>query len=186
MIYMIHCPALGLNLDLSGEKSKDCVAIRFSKDEAIECANTMPDKRKSMGLDTGCVYVTEAGRKVIYKSEGGEMNINYCNPGDTLIYNDGREGHTNRKAVVLEVGQNFIIVQFEDRASSTTIMNHDKAWTDFLSLVLTFPKFNEYITNYESIHGIGSVKFTAKNSSWTIGEEIWIHDHETGLVRRHK
>lgn len=52
--------------------------------------------------------------------------------GDILLYNDGREGHQDVKAEVITSGDNFVVVQFVDRAESTTIYHHEKAWTDYL------------------------------------------------------
>lgn len=52
--------------------------------------------------------------------------------GDTLLYNDGREGHIDVKAEVLRQGDDSVVVQFADRAESTTIFYTDKAWTDYL------------------------------------------------------
>lgn len=52
--------------------------------------------------------------------------------GDILLYNDGREGHIDVKAEVIVLGDNFVVVQFVDRAESTTIYFTDKAWTDYL------------------------------------------------------
>lgn len=54
-------------------------------------------------------------------------------PHDTIIYNDGRQGHINIKAEVLEnIPDILLIVQIEDRAVETRIAYHDKAWTDYL------------------------------------------------------
>jgi hypothetical protein len=52
--------------------------------------------------------------------------------GERVVYNDRREGHTNIVAVVLEIHQNFMIVQFEDRADTTKISFSDRQWMDFL------------------------------------------------------
>ena len=38
-----------------------------------------------------------------------------------IVYNDGRAGHTDIKAEILELHENFILVQFEDRADTTNI-----------------------------------------------------------------
>lgn len=53
--------------------------------------------------------------------------------GDTLVYNDGRDGHKDVKCVVLEVYPDRMLVQFEDRADVTTIRFSDKAWMDYLT-----------------------------------------------------
>jgi hypothetical protein len=52
--------------------------------------------------------------------------------GERIVYNDGRDGHTNINAVVLEIHPNFMIVQFEDRADTTKIRFSDRQWMDFL------------------------------------------------------
>ena len=41
--------------------------------------------------------------------------------GQTLTYDDGRSNHRNSKAVVLAVFEPFFIVQFKNRADTTTI-----------------------------------------------------------------
>lgn len=51
---------------------------------------------------------------------------------ERIVYNDGRDGHTNINAVVLEIHQDFMIVQFEDRADTTKISFSDRRWMDFL------------------------------------------------------
>ena len=48
--------------------------------------------------------------------------------GQTLTYDDGRPNHRNSKAVVLAVFKPFFIVQFEDRADTTTIRWNDEEW----------------------------------------------------------
>ncbi len=55
-------------------------------------------------------------------------------PGDTLVYDDGRPGHRGVKAVVVSNGTGSLIVQFEDRAETTTIKHNDSGWTDYLKL----------------------------------------------------
>lgn len=42
-------------------------------------------------------------------------------PGTVLTYNDGREGHNGIKAVVLTVGERYLVAQFEDRADTTKV-----------------------------------------------------------------
>ena len=54
--------------------------------------------------------------------------------GATLIYNDGRAGHTAARAVVVSVNQSAVVVQFDDRADTTTIRTSDRAWLDFLTI----------------------------------------------------
>lgn len=54
--------------------------------------------------------------------------------GAKLIYNDGRAGHSGVVCEVLAVGDNAMVVQFEDRASTNTIRFHDRAWMDYLTV----------------------------------------------------
>lgn len=54
-------------------------------------------------------------------------------PGDILIYNDGRPGHTKIPGTVLTIGDNFFTLQFDDRADITTVYNRDTAWINFLA-----------------------------------------------------
>ena len=54
--------------------------------------------------------------------------------GATLIYNDGREGHSGMPALVLAVNNNIMTVQFEDRADTTTIRLDDNGWMNFLTV----------------------------------------------------
>jgi hypothetical protein len=64
------------------------------------------------------------------------MNANQAQkilPGAILIYNDGRQGHTSAKCEVLTVSNISLLVQFEDRADTTTIKFTDAAWINFLS-----------------------------------------------------
>ncbi len=53
--------------------------------------------------------------------------------GQTLTYNDGRPGHTDQKAVVLNILSNCFVVQFEDRASTTTIRWDDAGWMRYIT-----------------------------------------------------
>ena len=52
--------------------------------------------------------------------------------GDILVYDDGRAGHRDVKAVVLSNEKNSLIVQFEDRADTTSIKHDDVGWTKYL------------------------------------------------------
>ncbi len=54
------------------------------------------------------------------------------NSGDILVYDDGRPGHSGVKAVVLSNHENNVIVQFEDRADTTTIRHDEVGWTKYL------------------------------------------------------
>lgn len=53
--------------------------------------------------------------------------------GSYIIYNDGRPGHIGVRAVVLEVDNEGMTVQFEDRANPTLIMFSDKEWMNFIT-----------------------------------------------------
>ena len=52
----------------------------------------------------------------------------------TIVYDDGRPGYQNVKAVVLSRTAKGMIVQFEDRADTTYIPFSDRAWMDFISV----------------------------------------------------
>jgi hypothetical protein len=53
--------------------------------------------------------------------------------GQRIVYNDGRPGHTNAKATVLCANRSAMVVQFDDRADTTTICFSDAAWMRFIS-----------------------------------------------------
>lgn len=53
-------------------------------------------------------------------------------PGEFVIYNDGREGHIDVRAVVLSVDSQGMMVSFEDRADVTRIQFNQPAWMNFL------------------------------------------------------
>jgi hypothetical protein len=53
-------------------------------------------------------------------------------PGMFIVYNDGRPGHTNAKAVILEVDKAGMVVSFEDRADTTRISFDDSAWMEHI------------------------------------------------------
>lgn len=55
--------------------------------------------------------------------------------GGRISYNDGRPGHQNVQATVLEMGREGMTVQFDDRADTTYIRFSDRAWVDFISVV---------------------------------------------------
>lgn len=52
--------------------------------------------------------------------------------GARIVYNDGRPGHTDVFATVLVVKTDGMIVQFDDRAESTSIRFSDRGWMDFI------------------------------------------------------
>jgi hypothetical protein len=55
-------------------------------------------------------------------------------PGSRIIYNDGRQGHTDVAATVIEVDSAQMIVQFEDRADTTRIKFSDSNWMDYITI----------------------------------------------------
>jgi hypothetical protein len=61
-------------------------------------------------------------------TEECRMNVQ---PGQTLIYDDGRPGH-RVKCVVLEQERAGMRVQFEDRARPTWIGFSEREWMDHL------------------------------------------------------
>lgn len=52
----------------------------------------------------------------------------------TLIYNDGREGHRDVRAQVIEETADAMLVQFEDRAEPTVIRKDDDRWMRFVKV----------------------------------------------------
>jgi hypothetical protein len=53
--------------------------------------------------------------------------------GQHLIYDDGRPGHANSRAEILEVTSRSMLVQFENRASPTLIYFDDPKWMDYIT-----------------------------------------------------
>lgn len=53
--------------------------------------------------------------------------------GQTLTYNDGREGHRNVRAVIVALTADGFIAQFEDRADVTPIAWHEMEWLRFIT-----------------------------------------------------
>lgn len=62
------------------------------------------------------------------------MLQNQFTAGKEIIYDDGRAGHKGVKAVILEVNNNSMTVQFEDRADTTLILFSEKPWMDFITI----------------------------------------------------
>jgi len=60
--------------------------------------------------------------------------IDQIKHGSRIVYNDGRPGHINALATVLEVDAKGMTVQFDDRADTDRIAFKDKAWMDFIEL----------------------------------------------------
>lgn len=54
--------------------------------------------------------------------------------GDTIIYDDGRAGHRDARAVVLSITDSGMVVQFSDRADTTSIAFYDKAWMQYITV----------------------------------------------------
>ena len=61
--------------------------------------------------------------------------VHQIRKGGRISYNDGRPGHQNARATVLEVDQRGMTVQFDDRADTTYILFSDPQWIDFISIV---------------------------------------------------
>ena len=56
--------------------------------------------------------------------------------GCRISYDDGRPGHEDVRASVLEVTEGHgMLVQFDDRADTTYIFFSDRRWMDFISVV---------------------------------------------------
>jgi hypothetical protein len=53
--------------------------------------------------------------------------------GQHFVYNDGRPGHTDSRAEVLEVTSRSMLVQFENHASPTLIYFDDPEWMDYIT-----------------------------------------------------
>lgn len=53
--------------------------------------------------------------------------------GQHLIYDDGRPGHANSRAEILEVTSRSMLVQFENHASPTLIYFDDPEWMDYIT-----------------------------------------------------
>ena len=56
--------------------------------------------------------------------------------GCRISYDDGRPGHQDVRATVLEVtGGHGMLVQFDDRADTTYILYSEPRWMDFICVV---------------------------------------------------
>lgn len=62
------------------------------------------------------------------------MDVADFQPGQTIAYDDGRPGHRGVLATVLSVSGTGMVVQFEDRADTTTISFADRGWMDYLKV----------------------------------------------------
>jgi hypothetical protein len=57
--------------------------------------------------------------------------------GDRISYYDGRPGHQDMRARVLEMTENHgMLVQFDDRADTNYIRFSDSRWMNFISIIL--------------------------------------------------
>lgn len=56
--------------------------------------------------------------------------------GSVIAYNDGRPGHTDILATVLDIDSRGMTVQFDDRADTTRIEFSDHNWMEYLSPTL--------------------------------------------------
>lgn len=50
----------------------------------------------------------------------------------TIIYNDGRPGHSGVRGTVLRENDQYMVVQFEDRMVPTFIRKDDHRWMRFI------------------------------------------------------
>jgi hypothetical protein len=61
---------------------------------------------------------------------------NQVREGCRISYDDGRPGHQDVRAAVLEVAEGHgMLVQFDDRADTTYILFSDSRWMEFISVV---------------------------------------------------
>ena len=65
------------------------------------------------------------------ETESKAFNISI---GQTIIYNDGRDGHRDIRAEVLYADSRMMQVQFADRMSLTTIYYSEREWMDHIRL----------------------------------------------------
>jgi hypothetical protein len=64
------------------------------------------------------------------------LNVAYqVKEGDRISYDDGRPGHQDVRATVLNVAEGRgMLVQFDDRADATYILFSDARWMNFITL----------------------------------------------------
>ena len=56
--------------------------------------------------------------------------------GCRILYNDGRPGHQDVRATVLEITAGHgMLVQFDDRADTTYILFSEPQWMQFITMV---------------------------------------------------
>ena len=61
------------------------------------------------------------------------MNRPTISVGQTLVYNDGRQGHTNVEGIVVALTPEGFIALFEDRADVTVIRWDEDDWMRFIT-----------------------------------------------------
>ena len=61
--------------------------------------------------------------------------VDQIKKGGSIVYNDGRPGHSGAVASVLGVDDKGMTVQFEDRADTTYIAFGERRWMDFIEVV---------------------------------------------------
>lgn len=62
--------------------------------------------------------------------------MNEFTPGREIVYDDGRPGHRAVKATILSANDRGMVVQFVDRADTTTISFTDAEWMRFITLAV--------------------------------------------------
>jgi hypothetical protein len=62
------------------------------------------------------------------------MDLTELHPGQTVVYDDGRPGHRGVSATICSVSESGMVVQFEDRADTTSIRFSDRPWMDHLKI----------------------------------------------------
>ena len=72
MTYIIHAPKKGEPVDLRGDASKDLVAVRFDAtyDQMVDLMFKILKRRKSAGLETADLYLSEEGYRVVTDTRG--------------------------------------------------------------------------------------------------------------------
>ena len=79
---------------------------------------------------TGAALATPQNVRAVNKPKAMEE---IPEAGQHLIYDDGRPGHSNSRAEILEVTSRSMLVQFENRASPTLIYFDDPEWMDYIN-----------------------------------------------------
>ncbi|MBI1176289.1 hypothetical protein GC207_02495 [bacterium] len=63
-----------------------------------------------------------------------QTTVDQIKRGGRIVYNDGRPGHRDVVATVLEVQSGGMTVLFEDRADTNYIAFSDKVWMNFIEV----------------------------------------------------